>query len=210
MLETVLEESKRFGFLGPGPVADHIKHASQFVAPLDTPLDQAAVAQRVGRFVDLGAGGGLPSLPMLVARPQWSAVLLDAIQKRCSFLVWAVAELGMSDRVEVWCGRAEEIGHGERAREQFDAVVARGFGPPPSTVECAAPLLRPGGRLVISEPPEGRTWPVDGLATVGMSELLPADEDAEAWPGVVVFTRTGDVPSTYPRRAKAQQRSPLF
>lgn len=154
----------------------------------------------------------MPSLPMLVARPQWSAVLLDAIQKRCSFLVWAVAELGMSDRVEVWCGRAEDIGHEERAREQFDAVVARGFGPPPSTVECAAPLLRPGGRLVISEPPEGRTWPADGLATVGMSELSPADGsvDGDAWPGVVVFSRTGDVPSRYPRRAKAQQRSPLF
>ena len=95
----VLEESKRFGFLGPGPVVDHIDHAAHFVAPLDRlaglrhlpadPLsshtggpDQLSSVgdepdQRL-RFVDLGAGGGLPSLPILVARREWQAVLLDA------------------------------------------------------------------------------------------------------------------------------------
>jgi len=168
----------------------------------------------------MGAGGGLPSLPILVARPEWHAVLLDASQKRCSFLVWAAGQLGLSDRVDVWCGRAEEIGHEERARFQFDAVVARGFGPPAATVECGAPLLVPGGLLVISEPPTGRRWPPGPLAEAGMvvSAAAPADESSaspehrpvDGWSGVVVLRRDGDVPNSLPRRNKTQQRSPLF
>lgn len=156
------------------------------------------------RFVDLGAGGGLPSLPILVERPAYQAVLLDAIRKRCSFLVWAAGQLGLADRVEVWCGRAEEIGHEARARYGFDAVVARGFGPPAQTVECGAPLLRPGGRLVISEPPEQRAWPAGPLAGIG----LVHEPDVAA--GVVVLRRDGEVDDRYPRRVKIQQRAPLF
>lgn len=146
----------------------------------------------------------MPSLPILMARPDYSAVLLDAIGKRCSFLVWAAGRLGLSDRVEVWCGRAEEIGHEERARFVFDAVVARGFGPPAQTVECGAPLLKPGGRLVISEPPEKRTWPGEPLDEIG----LALEPDIAA--GVVVLRRNGAVDDRYPRRIKSQQRRPLF
>jgi len=137
-------------------------------------------------------------------RPSYEAVLLDAIRKRCAFLIWAAGLLGLVDRVDVWCGRAEEIGHEERARFGFDAVVARSFGPPAQTVECGAPLLRPGGRLVISEPPEQRVWPAEPLASVG----LVHEPDISV--GVVVLRRDGDVDDRYPRRIKSQQRSPLF
>lgn len=118
--------------------------------------------------------------------------------------MWAAGQLGIADRVDVWCGRAEEIGHEERARFGFDAVVARGFGPPARTVECGAPLLRPGGRLVISEPPEDREWPAEPLAAVG---LVPEPDVAA---GVVVLRRDGSVDDEYPRRIKIQQRTPLF
>ena len=202
----VLEESKRLGFLGPGPVQDHIDHTKRFLPPLDDLSSEQASSGL--RFVDLGAGGGLPSLPLLQARPTFSGVLLDAIQKRCSFLVWAIGALNIADRVEVWCGRAEDIGHEERARFRFDAVVARGFGPPAQTVECGAPLLRKGGRLVISEPPERREWPPDSLATVGLlRHRAPVEGDGA---GVVVLERTGEIDDRYPRRIKAQQRTPLF
>lgn len=131
-------------------------------------------------------------------------MLIDTIRKRCSFLVWAAGRLELDDRVDVWCGRAEEIGHEARARFRFDAVVARGFGRPSQTVECGAPLLRPGGRLVISEPPEKRSWPSEPLAGIGL--VLEPDVAA----GVVVLRRDGVVDDRFPRRIKSQQRTPLF
>ena len=193
-LAEVLERSRAVGFLGPGPIDTHIEHASLF---------GRAVGPAECRFVDIGAGGGVPGLPMLVANPAWSAVLLDASQKRCSFLVWALGELGLTDRAEVWCGRAEVIGREARAREQFDAVVARGFGPPAITLECATPLLRPGGRIVVSEPPVKRNWPAEGLLSLGL-------EQRQSGPGVAVFERTGALDERVPRVTKQLQRSPMF
>jgi 16S rRNA (guanine527-N7)-methyltransferase len=228
-LLSVLEQSKSLGFLGPGPVEDHIDHARRFTRALDAIvavdpewLSSGARRHRPPRLADLGAGGGVPSLPMLVDPDEGghsplagaSAVLIDASQKRCSFLIWACTELGLSDRVEVWRGRAEEIAHQDRARFTFDLVVARGFGPPAWTVECGAPLLTPGGLLCISEPPTRRSWPADGLAAVGLTGPVPGDRDGEAggWAGgdIAVFRRTGEIDDRFPRRAKVGSRDPLF
>ncbi|MGB5755516.1 MAG: RsmG family class I SAM-dependent methyltransferase [Acidimicrobiales bacterium] len=193
-LAQVLDRSRAVGFLGPGPVEDHIGHAGRF---------GRAIGSAECRFADIGAGGGVPGLPMLIAAPGLSAVLIDASRKRCSFLVWAIAELGLAARAEVWCGRAEQIGREARARQAFDAVVARGFGPPAVTLECGAPLLKDGGRLVVSEPPVARRWPVEAVASIGLRQI-----DAE--PGVAVFERVGQLPPSLPRSTKQLKRSPLF
>jgi len=221
-LARVLERAKAVGFLGPGPVGDHIAHADRFDRALsdlvarprpeveDGPRDEGSPAVAGGpghaggvRFADIGSGGGLPGLALLLADGRRRAVLIDASQRRCAFLVWAVAELGVAERAEVWCGRAEAIGHQARARERFDAVVARGFGPPAVTLECATPLVRPGGRIVISEPPVARSWPADGLAELALAQRAgPA--------GVAVFERLPGLADSYPRPAKQQQQHPCF
>lgn len=198
-LVRVLERSRALGFLGPGAVEAQIGHALRFWEALATgwpDADDALVA-------DLGAGGGLPSLPLLLAHPGLRMVLVDAIQKRASFLVWATLELGVAARAEVWCGRAEAFAHDELRRERFDAVVARGFGPPSSTLECGAPLLRSGGRLVVSEPPGYRLYPADGLARCGLALVAQRD-------GCAVFERQGPVDPALPRPARARQRQPLL
>lgn len=201
-LETVLERSRDLGFLGPGPVTEHVEHAQLFAPPLEA-LSSSSDEGRPLVVADLGAGGGVPSLPLAVRLPTVRFVLVDSSQRRVSFLVWAAVELGVAERVEAWCGRAEDFGHIPDRREHFDAVVARGFGPPASTVECAAPLLRPGGRCVISEPPGGRRWPTAGLELLGLSEGIGTE-------GVVVLDRVGYPEARFPRPAKAQKRSPLF
>jgi hypothetical protein len=210
-LVEVLTESRRLGLLGPGDVERHIAHAVAFGRAL---LDEgAAKPSSVGNgcsavgeelvVADLGAGGGVPSLPMAVAFEQLRMVLIDASAKRTAFLVWAVVELGLAGRVEVERGRAEVLGHDERHRFAYDAVVARSFGPPATTLECAAPLLREGGRCVISEPPEGRTWPAAELAELGLSyETSP--------PGYAVFTRSGSVPDELPRPSRDQVARPIL
>ncbi len=206
----VLERARSFGFLGPGPVEDHVVHAGRFLDALvaaglvsdpgdGTPTGDGAPV----RVADIGAGGGVPGLVLLATSPTLEMVLIDASQKRCAFLVWALAELGIDDRAEVWCGRAEEIGHEERARERFDAVVARGFGPPPTTLECATGLVRPGGRIVISEPPQRRDWPADALAELALSVGPPS-------PSMAVFVRGSGLDARFPRPARQQQRRPTF
>lgn len=201
-LGAVLERAREIGLLGPGPVDEHIDHALGYWLPL---TDGWAGAPPAGPMsvADLGAGAGLPSLPLLCAHRELHAVLVEASQKRASFLVWAVVTLGLGERAEVWRGRAEELAHRSDRRERFDAVVARGFGPPAWTLECGAPLLRLGGRLVVSEPPAYRSYPVEGVARCGLS--LVAQHH-----GMAVFVRDQPVDQSQPRPAKTQSRRPRF
>jgi 16S rRNA (guanine527-N7)-methyltransferase len=182
------------GFLGPGPLRVHLDHAAAYARHLP---------ESGGRLIDLGSGAGLPGLPLLVHRPDLEGVLLDAAQKRVSFLVWALTELGLDDRVTAVTARAEEAAHEETHRQRYDVVVCRGFGPPATTIECSVGYLAEGGRLLVSEPPHGRAWPEDALASIGL-RLDPRSDD------IAVFERVGPLPERIPRRAKLISRQPLF
>ncbi len=203
-LAAILERSRQLGFLGPGPVGEHLAHAAGYRGPIEEMVDSGGQSVRSSiRGVDLGAGGGLPSLPLLGAMPELSMVLVDSSQRRTAFCLWALVELGLVDRGEVWTGRAEAFGHLEGRRGTFDLVVARSFGPPATTLECAAPLLRPGGRCVVSEPPTARSWPRDGLMKLGLAKLKDRS-------GVAVFELVEAPALEFPRSAKDQMRRPAF
>jgi 16S rRNA (guanine527-N7)-methyltransferase len=112
------------------------------------------------------------------------------------------------DRVEVLHARAEDVGRDPERRGTADAVTARSFGSPAVVAECAAPLLRVGGRLLVSEPPDapGR-WPADGLAALDLSPSESWRIDGFAFFEAVQVARCS---VTYPRRPGIPTRSPLF
>lgn len=192
-----LERSRSLGFLGPGPVADHLDHADAFVA---------ALASTTGRVVDLGSGGGVPGLVLARARPDLDLVFVDAMGKRCDFLRQAVEALGF-EHVEVVHARAETVGRGP-LRGTSAVVVARSFGPPAVTAECAAPLLGPKGRVLVSEPPDAPSerWPTAGLAELG----LAAGPVTASAPRLRWLVQVAPCPDTYPRRNGVPAKRPLF
>ncbi len=190
-----LAEARALGFLGPGPLEAHVASAESFAA---------AIGIVNGFVLDMGSGGGVPGLLLASAHPDLRMVLLDNNRRRTSFLARVVAELGWAERVEVVRAAAEEAAHDPRWRRNFDVVLARSFGPPPLTAECAAGFLRLGGRLVVGEPPNptpGR-WPVDGLSLLGF--------EVTATGAVQVLTQRADPLATMPRPWKRMERQPLW
>lgn len=134
----MLHEARDLGFLGPGPVEAHLEHAQGFVAAAvsaGVPVDEDVVV------VDLGSGGGVPGLVLAAAWPHARIVLLDGSVRRAQFLRRAVKACDLEGRLSVWEMRAEDAGRDPRRRGGADLVVARLFGPPAVTAECAAPLL---------------------------------------------------------------------
>ena len=140
--------------------------------------------------------------------------LLDANQRRTDFLTEAVQRLGVADRVTVVRGRAEELGHDGGLRGRFELVVARSFGKPAVTAECAAGFLKVGGTLMVSEPPatqgsesgaagEGPRWDPVGLAELG---LALGGHQA----GCQVLHAHAACPDRYPRRVGIPTKRPLF
>jgi len=195
----VLEESRLQGHLGPGPIEPQIERSLALCAAVDPPGS--------GAIVDLGSGGGLPGLVMAAAWPTTTWLLIDGRELRAAFLRDAVRHLGWGDRVDVLGERAERVGR-SNIRRRCPLVVARAFGPPAVTAECAAPLLRPGGHLVVTDPPGGDAgrWPAEGLAALGLVRLRGLVDPV----ALQILRQETPCPDHYPRRVGLPAKRPLF
>ena len=204
----VLAQARDLGFLGPGPVGAHLDHAAG-IAEVVRDVGPSAQTRWPRRAADLGSGAGLPGLPLALAFPECGWLLVESSVRRAAFLRHAVEQLGIRDRVDVAEERAEAVGRQPGFRGRFDVVVARSFGPPAVVAECAAPLLRVGGRAVISEPPGGAPsrWPAHGLAVVGLAPA--AAPSARGW-AYQVLGQEELCPDRYPRRVGVPAKRPLF
>jgi 16S rRNA (guanine527-N7)-methyltransferase len=134
--------------------------------------------------------------------------LIDASTRRAAFLRDAVDRLELSDRVDVLGQRAEDAGRDPQRRGEADLVVARSFGPPAVTAECAAPLLCTDGYLVVAEPPGGAPdrWPAVSLAALG---LIP-DANRTAPVALQRLRQIHPCSARYPRRAGIPAKRPLY
>jgi Predicted S-adenosylmethionine-dependent methyltransferase involved in bacterial cell division len=132
--------------------------------------------------LDLGAGAGLPGIPLRVL---WSAgdyLLVELREKRAIFLRQAVSELAL-ERVRVFHGRAEETATelarlgltGAAGDTRADLLVSRAFLPWPKLLPLAAQLLAPTGRLVVlaNEKPPIKAEELPGF-TLEKVESYPA------------------------------------
>ncbi len=150
-LISVLREAQRVGIIGPTDVTVEVAHALQYVPGI--PTDARDV-------VDLGSGGGLPGLVIARARPDLHIVLVERRAKRADFLRRAVGSLDLGSRVSVDGGDAGRMITSAEHRHAYDVVTARAFAAAPVTVAYSAVLLRPGGVLLVSLPPDGEIGPL--------------------------------------------------
>ena len=99
-----------------------------------------------GTLLDVGSGGGMPAVPLAVAREDISFTLLEATGKKCEFLKRAISLLGLRNAAVV-NGRAEELAKGEM-REKFDTVTARAVARLNTLSEYCLPFVKVGGTFV--------------------------------------------------------------
>jgi 16S rRNA (guanine527-N7)-methyltransferase len=94
------------------------------------------------RVLDVGSGGGVPGLPLAIARPRWTIVLVDSNHKKGAFLQQAAIELELAN-VEVVTARVED----HRPAAPFDVVISRAFSDLATFAQTSARHLAPDGRL---------------------------------------------------------------
>jgi len=92
-------------------------------------------------ILDVGSGGGLPGIPLAIARPELQVTLIDSIAKKTAFLLQAKAELGLSN-LNVVTGRVEDF----RPAARFDVISSRAFSDLKEFVTLTRHLLNPAGR----------------------------------------------------------------
>ncbi len=166
------------------------------------------------RLLDLGAGGGIPGIPLALAFPHVDVTLLDATRKKVEFLQHAARELDLANVSALW-GRAEPLAHAPAHRAQYDFVTARGIGNLATVVELALPFCALGGTAAVF-----KSLPIDDEleAAVPALEVLGGEPprvtpfDLPALParhGVVTVRKRSSTPDAYPRRVGVPAKRPL-
>jgi 16S rRNA (guanine527-N7)-methyltransferase len=98
--------------------------------------------------VDIGSGAGLPGLVLKICFPEIDMLLVEAARRRVTFMRHVIRQLGLTG-VRCLQSRAEQLHDATEHRGSYGLAFARAVGPLPEVVELAAPLLAPGGRLIV-------------------------------------------------------------
>lgn len=96
-----------------------------------------------GRLVDLGSGGGLPGIPIALARPDIAVTLVERSVRKAAFLNHARAALSI-DTLRVYTGGAESATAGD-----FEQATARAVATGERLAAMAVPWLVEGGKLLL-------------------------------------------------------------
>lgn len=129
-------DSETFGLLGPRELprlwSRHI-------------LNSAVVSELIpnsSRVADVGAGAGLPGIPIAIARPDIKMNLIEPMERRSEWLAAVVRELGLSN-VNVIRARGEDV-----INLEIDVVVARAVAALAKLIGFTAPILRGQGEIL--------------------------------------------------------------
>lgn len=73
-------------------------------------------------LLDVGAGAGLPSIPLAICLPELQVTAIDSVQKKASFMRQVKGELGLTN-FHVEAGRVEAL----QKDHAFDIIISRAF-----------------------------------------------------------------------------------
>lgn len=93
-------------------------------------------------LADVGSGGGLPGIPLAIARPEIEVTLIETSSKKSAFQQQVKIELGLSN-VSIYSGRVEAY----EPKNSFDLVISRAFAEIKDFVNWSGDLAKPEGRL---------------------------------------------------------------
>ncbi len=164
--------------------------------------------------VDIGTGAGFPGVPLMIARPDLSIILLDALQKRIAFLRDALGALNLPGKAIH--ARAEDFA--KEHREAFDVAVSRAVASLPVLLEWALPLVRVGGLCIFWKGPGASDDSKEMEDARRVSPLLgggqPAARPASV-PGtalnhrLITVQKIAATPEKFPRKAGMAMKRPL-
>ncbi len=175
----------------------------------------AALFDGARTLIDVGAGAGLPGIPLAVYAPHLTVTLLDALNKRVRFLTEVTAAMGLQN-VRCIHARAEEAARTAEHRAAYDIAVSRAVARLPVLLEYTLPFVRVGGTLLALK---GRAYAEEQKEARRAAEVLgggritarpvhlPGLDDVRA---ILTVTKERQTPAAYPRGGGAPPRRPLL
>ncbi len=162
-------------------------------------------------ILDLGAGGGFPSLPLGIMFQKSKIIAVDSVTKKMKAVTDMANELNLS--IKTRNERIETLGQMPGFRENFDVVVARALAPWPVLLEYTLPFLKIGGYFIAYQGP-AVIEDLDSYENLethlgGKIEQIRADKLGENERIFVVIKKIKPTPKKYPREIGEPKKNPL-
>jgi 16S rRNA (guanine527-N7)-methyltransferase len=106
------------------------------------------------RFLDLGTGGGFPGAVLAAAWPASRGLLVDGTGKKVRAVADALAAAGIGNAEALQARGADLPKLRPDVRASFDLCIARAVGDADALVREFAPLVAPGGFVLLMKGPE--------------------------------------------------------
>ena len=167
------------------------------------------------RVIDVGAGGGFPSLPLAILRDDVRVISLDSTAKKLTFINMAAEKLALPN-ISTLHGRAEEIANGD-LRESFDFVCARAVASLPVLAELCLPFVKKGGLFCAMKADSAQeleacknTFAKLGGELEGVREITLTDGTETLHRTLITVRKTSATPKQYPRKYSNIKAKPLI
>lgn len=176
-------------------------------------LERTGALPQGTAVIDVGSGGGVPGIPLAIARPDLRVTLLEVTGKKAAFLREAATTLELA-HVAVAATRAEDAGRDPAHRERYDLAVARAVAPLDALAELTLPLVRVGGHVAAVKGSRVRAEVSVAGPAIERCGGGPAGIEPLAAPGgeslsAVFLEKVRPTPSDLPRRAGMPAKRPL-
>lgn len=167
------------------------------------------------KLCDVGCGGGFPTLPLAIVRPDLKITALDSTEKKLKFVSLMAEKLSLN--VTTLAARAEEVGQSKEYRESFDCVCARAVARLNILSELCIPLIRVGGKFISCKAALAQEELIEASSGIEkLGGILEKAEDTELITvnekqsrAVFVFAKKASTPAQYPRHYSKISKKPL-
>ncbi|MBO5904057.1 MAG: 16S rRNA (guanine(527)-N(7))-methyltransferase RsmG [Clostridia bacterium] len=166
------------------------------------------------RVIDVGCGGGFPTLPLAILRPDISVCGLDSTAKKLIFIESAAKMLNISN-VTTLTGRAEELVKDNF--EAFDVAISRAVARLNILDELCLPFVKVGGCFIalkgaagdeeLAEAQKGIEILGGKVEKVEKYQLFTCGEEENRTN--IIISKVSNTPKPYPRAFGAIKKKPL-
>lgn len=169
-------------------------------------------------ILDIGTGAGFPGIPIKIAYPNVTIILMDSLNKRITFLNEVIQTLHL-EKIDTIHGRAEDFSKNNRTdkiyRESFDICVSRAVANLSSLSEFCLPYVKVGGKFISFKSEKAEEELINSQNAISVLGGKNTYLDTFMLPGtdfsrtLVVIEKVKETPNKYPRKAGTPVKNPL-
>lgn len=184
-----------------------IKHYLDSILPYTILKDNSKV-------IDLGCGGGFPSIPLKIINNSLNFTAIDSVNKKTEFVKSVVNELKL-DKFNVIHTRIEDLAFKDEYREQYDYIVSRAVAPLNVILEYSAPFAKNNGYIICYK---GSKYQEEIDSAKNALKILNCEiesikeyyiDEIETYRYVIIIKKINNISKKYPRNQNKPRLKPL-